>query len=212
MGVGDVLREERSALCETMETVGPDGPTLCEGWLVADLAAHLIVRERRLDALPGVALGGPFGRHTEKVMSHMKDRGFDWMLDKLRAGPPIAYRLGPMASVNVFENWIHHEDVRRAAGSAPRPDDPEIDGILWRMSGLSARLAVRRLKGVGIAVAVEDGDDRKRVLSKTEPRVTIKGPVGEIVLYLSGRKEAADVVLEGPDEAVKLVEAARFGL
>ncbi|MHB1139691.1 MAG: maleylpyruvate isomerase N-terminal domain-containing protein, partial [Microthrixaceae bacterium] len=43
-------RRERAELCELFEIVGPDVATLCEGWTTRDLAAHLVVRERRPDA------------------------------------------------------------------------------------------------------------------------------------------------------------------
>lgn len=46
-------QRERSALVETFHQVGPDAPTLCERWTTRDLAAHLVVRERRLDATLG---------------------------------------------------------------------------------------------------------------------------------------------------------------
>ncbi len=210
MGAAELLRAERDALCETLETVGPDGPTLCEGWLVADLAAHLVVLDRRPDSYPGVALGGALKRHTERLTEAAKDKGFEWMVERLRGGPPLVHRLGPLAVMNLYENWVHHEDVRRAAGSAPRPDDPDVDGLLWKMTCLSGRLAVRRVKGAGIEIV--DGYGRRKALSKTEPRVTVSGSTGEVALYMSGRKEAADVTVDGPPEAVALVIAARFGM
>lgn len=210
MGATEILVAERAALCETFETVGADGPTLCEGWLADDLAAHLVVRESRIDALPGVVLGGPFGRHTARLMEGTKARGFDWMIEHLRKGPPWPYRVGPAARANLVENWIHHEDLRRAAGSAPRPSDPETDAILWSATAITGRLAVRKVRGAGIEIVTPDG--RRRLLSKGQPRVTITGAPGELMLYLSGRKEAADVRLDGPPEAIALVVAARFGL
>jgi uncharacterized protein (TIGR03085 family) len=36
---------ERTALCDLFAEVGPDAPTLCEGWDTRDLAAHLHLRE-----------------------------------------------------------------------------------------------------------------------------------------------------------------------
>ena len=36
---------ERAALCDLFDQVGPDAPTLCEGWDTRDLAAHLHLRE-----------------------------------------------------------------------------------------------------------------------------------------------------------------------
>ncbi|WP_309055235.1 maleylpyruvate isomerase N-terminal domain-containing protein, partial [Streptomyces sp.] len=44
---------ERLLLADLLEAAGPDAPTLCEGWLTRDLAAHVVVRERRPDAAAG---------------------------------------------------------------------------------------------------------------------------------------------------------------
>ena len=52
-------REERRALCELLDETGPDAPTLCEGWTTGDLAAHLVLRERRPDAAAGGAPRAP---------------------------------------------------------------------------------------------------------------------------------------------------------
>jgi hypothetical protein len=50
------------------------------------------------------------------------------------------------------------------------------------------------------------------VLTDREPKVTLTGEPGELLLFMSGRKEAAVVELDGPPEAVALVIAARFGI
>ncbi|HEY0698515.1 MAG TPA: TIGR03085 family protein, partial [Micromonospora sp.] len=59
-------RSERLALADLMLALGPDAPTLNEGWDTRDLAAHLIVRERRPDAAAGILLR-PLGAHAERV-------------------------------------------------------------------------------------------------------------------------------------------------
>src|SRR5918999_422676 len=38
-------RSERADLCDLLDKVGPDAPTLCRGWNAHDLAAHLWIRE-----------------------------------------------------------------------------------------------------------------------------------------------------------------------
>src|SRR5450755_2262896 len=145
MSAAEILRAERAAMCDTFEAVGPDAPTLCDGWVTADLAAHLIVREHRPDALPGVIIGGPFAAHTERLMGQAKAKGYPAMIATLRSGLPLLFRVGPGAFGNVMENWIHHEDVRRANGEGPRPPDPELDAFLWRTLGLSGRMAARKV-------------------------------------------------------------------
>jgi uncharacterized protein (TIGR03085 family) len=210
MSAAEMLRAERAAMCDLFEAVGADAPTLCEGWTTSDLAAHLVVREHRPDALPGVILGGPFGRHTERLMDEAKTMGYDAMIATLRTKLPWLFRTGPGALGNVMENWIHHEDIRRANGGGPRPPDAEIDAFLWRSLALSGRMAARKVKHFGFEL--DGGTNRRRVLRDAEPRVVMHGTPGEIVLYLSGRKSAARVDLEGPDAAVQAVRDATFGL
>jgi uncharacterized protein (TIGR03085 family) len=210
MGATEVLLAERAALCDTFEKFGPDAPTLDEGWRTIDLAAHLIVRETRPDAALGILLPGPFAKHTDNVMEHVKKRGYDALVGALRTGPPWLFRNGPMATPNVVENWVHHEDVRRANGEGPRAPQPDLDDVLWHSLALSSRIAARRLRTVGLEVRTPGG--RSRVVTDREPRVVMTGAPGEIVLYLSGRKEAAVVELDGPSEAVALVIAAKLGI
>jgi uncharacterized protein (TIGR03085 family) len=210
MGAAEILRAERAALCDTFEAVGPDAPTLCDGWLTADLAAHLIVREHRPDAMPGVIIGGPFAGHTRRLMEQAKDKGYPAMVATLRNGLPLLFRVGPGAFANVMENWIHHEDVRRANGEGPRPPDPDLDAFLWRTLGLSGRMAARKVKPFGLEL--DAGEGRHLVARAAHPRVVVRGAPGEIVLYLSGRKTGSQVEIDGPADAVQVLNDAKFGL
>src|SRR5262249_52743320 len=36
---------ERAELCDLLDELGPDAPTLLDGWTTRDLAAHLVLRE-----------------------------------------------------------------------------------------------------------------------------------------------------------------------
>lgn len=210
MSASEILRAERAAMCDTFDAVGPTAPTLCDGWQTADLAAHLIVREHRPDAMPGVLMGGPFAKHTANLMEQAKAKGYDAMVATLRAGPPLLYRVGPGAFANVVENWIHHEDVRRANGHGPRPSDAEVDAFLWRTLGLSGRMAARKVKPFGLEL--DAGEGRHRVARDADPRVVLRGAPGEMVLYLAGRKDAAKLDLDGPEDAVRALREAKFGV
>ena len=53
-----LVSQQRISLAELLLEVGPDAPTLCEGWTARDLVAHLVIREGRPDAAIGI-LGGP---------------------------------------------------------------------------------------------------------------------------------------------------------
>ncbi|WP_420873960.1 TIGR03085 family metal-binding protein [Mycolicibacterium vanbaalenii] len=144
-----VAQRERAALVATFRDVPPDAPTLCEGWDVRDLTAHLVVRERRLDAAPGIMIPALAG-YTERVQRQVAE-STDWdvLLNQVAEGPPLYSPfkvLDPIA--NVAEMFIHHEDVRRAKAGAQAP---------------------RRADGLGAAQAGRD-DGQDDVAQGARPR------------------------------------------
>src|SRR5690349_13654553 len=82
-----VAKDERNALCDLFTEVGPDAPTLCEGWLTRDLAAHLVLRERRMDAAPGILIK-PLAGYTRRVQDGYAARPWAGLVDLVRSGPP----------------------------------------------------------------------------------------------------------------------------
>lgn len=206
-----VASDERGALIELMDEVGAEAPTLCEGWLVRDLAAHLVVRERRPDAAPGILIP-PLASLTERAMREYTDRPWPQLLDLLREGPP---RWSPLSvdaiadRVNLVEFFVHHEDVRRGSpGWEPRPPDARRDEALWRTLGMVGRVLFRR-SPVGVMLRRPDGEQR---LARTGPRpVVVAGAPGELVLYAYGRA-AVRVDLQGERAAVQAFQRSPRGL
>ena len=49
-------RADRNLLCDLALDHGPDAPTLCAGWTVSDLVAHLILREDSIPAGLGMVI------------------------------------------------------------------------------------------------------------------------------------------------------------
>ena len=80
--------------------MGPDAPTLCEGWTTRDLLAHLVVRERRPDTVPGILIPALAG-YTEKVRAKAAERDFGDLLADLASGPPL---YSPFRLVDRFAN------------------------------------------------------------------------------------------------------------
>ena len=72
----DQLEATHPHVVATMRASGPDAPTLCEGWTTRDLAAHLVIRERRLDATPGILVPQLAG-YTAKVQEQVT-AATDW--------------------------------------------------------------------------------------------------------------------------------------
>jgi uncharacterized protein (TIGR03085 family) len=189
---------ERRELCDLLIELGPDAPTLCEGWTTSDLAAHLVLREH-------------FHRWPDERRAVEKARGWTELVARLRAGAPlIPWRVpGIRTMLNGFEYFIHHEDARRANGMGPRTDRPDLDELAWRMSGFITRRAARKTRPFGLLLVRDDG---KRRLFGSEPAAVLSGHATELALYVAGRRSAAEVALSGPDDAVAAVETAQMRL
>jgi uncharacterized protein (TIGR03085 family) len=204
---------ERARLTALFDEVGPDAPTLCEGWQTRDLAAHLVIRERRPDAAAGVLVPA-FSGYTDKVQNGVAAGPWASLVDRVRRGPPVwsPTRLDPVErAVNTVEFFVHHEDVRRAVdGWAPRELDPELTGDLARALRRMARLLTRRAP-VGVVFEPTDGGEPIHG-HRGEPTVTVRGPTGELVLFAYGRGDHAVVELDGPPDAVDALRGARFGI
>ena len=85
MPAPSLAQQERETLSDLLLEHGPDAPTLCEGWDAADLAAHLVVRERRPDSGPGL-VWPPLAAYTEKVRRSARDRmTWDQLVSTVRA-------------------------------------------------------------------------------------------------------------------------------
>ena len=142
-----IAQRERAALVDTLRGVGPEAPTLCEGWETRDLAAHLVIREYRLDAAPGILI--PFFRppHGQGARRRGPAHRLERAGGQSPSGPP-AYSplklLDPIA--NVAEMFIHHEDVRRAQpGWQPRELEPALTTVLRRTLPLMGRMTLAKV-------------------------------------------------------------------
>lgn len=183
-----MAQRERRALVETMSAVGPDAPTLCGKWTVRELAAHLVVRERRPDAAPGIMLK-PFAGYLDSVQAKTARKPFQELLEEVRTGPPWWSPLRPVDAVaNLSEMFVHHEDVRRSApGWEPRTLSNADEARLWSLLRKMARMAYRKAT-VTVVLATPDGD-RAVVRTQSEAEVTLTGKPSELLLHAFGRDE-----------------------
>ncbi|ANW20659.1 TIGR03085 family metal-binding protein [Streptomyces clavuligerus] len=205
-------KRERLLLADLLEASGPEAPTLCEGWTARDLAAHVVVRERRADAAGGLLIGALRTR-LERVQSEFAAKPYEELIELIRTGPP---RLSPYAikqvdeAANTVEFFVHAEDVRRAQPDwTPRPLDRVFEDALWARLEKGARLLGRR-SPAGLVLRTPDG--RTAVAHRGTPVVTVTGGPGELTLFAFGRQDAAQVDLEGEQDAVDRVRTARLGV
>ena len=201
-------RDERLALCALLDKTGPDAPTLCAGWTTGDLAAHLVLRERRPDAAGGV-LGGPLAGYTARVQNRIKQRTpFPQLVRTIRSGPPTLSLMalpGMDERLNAVEYFVHHEDIRRAVPDwEPREISAGQSTLLWQHLR-SARFMLRKAP-VGVELARDDpeadGQAYRITAKNATPAVTVIGSPAELTMWVMGRTGATRVRFDGTDVAV----------
>lgn len=212
----NLAQSERAGLCDLLDAVGPDAPTLCGDWTSHDLAAHLWVRETDPLGAPGI-VAKPLAGLTEKRMNETKERWpFAELVDKVRRGPSrfsVFAIPGVDEPANATEFLIHHEDVRRAGETplGPRDLDADTEDWIWRRLKLLGRAFFRR-SPVGVVLERPEGPGEPLRVASGEQTVTLVGRPTELLLYAYGRGQVADVRTIGDDEAVERLRGADFSL
>ena len=206
---GALARRERSLLCDAFMALGPDAPTLCDGWLTRDLAAHLVVRESRPDAAAGMFIPA-LTPHLDAVMRRTADSPWLILISRVRSGPsrisPLRYFEG---AANLVEFVVHREDVLRAQPT-PRIEDrsPAELAVVWQRLRASAPLFFRRdcvtLSCPGF------GAWTSRAHPDANARVIVTGSPVDVLLLATGRPHGC--VLEGETSAVTAFTARRRGI
>ena len=202
--------DERAALVDALEKVGPDAPTLCDGWAARDLAAHVYVRERRPDAALGVLPLGPLSAYTNRVMaSVLRVHGYEEILRRLREVAPILRVTRLDEAVNVVEFLIHTEDVRRPNGFPFRSHPDEFEQKIWSRLRRQARLSFGR---VPLALRLEPTVGGAVDVGRGGERLTVRGAPSELLMLAFNRKADARVEYDGPADAIETLQRAKIGL
>jgi uncharacterized protein (TIGR03085 family) len=203
---------ERDLLCDLLDELGPEAATVLEPWTTRDLAAHLFLREHDSLAGPGLVIPGLWARFAERKRKQAMSRDFTELVATIRSGPRGVFRLGWLRRVpNLNEFFVHHEDVRRANGGTRRALDQTLNDALWANTRGSAWYLARRLRGTGLMLRNSETGQTVRA-RRGAPEVCIAGEPGELLLYLFGRQDVAEVDLNGPGDAVEAVTRTKFGL
>jgi uncharacterized protein (TIGR03085 family) len=205
-----IAQRERAGLVAVMREVGPDAPTLCGDWTTHDLAAHLVVREGRLDAAPGILISA-LANYTEKVQNQVAaDNSWESLLDKVASGPPLLSPfklLDPL--VNAGEMFIHHEDVRRAvSGWEPRELDDATTAAMTRQIPMMARMTLSKAPG---HVSFRTPEGKTVATIGRGPTVVVTGAPAELLMFASGRDQHR-ATFSGDDVAVRAIREGRSGV
>lgn len=195
-------RAERLSVAALLRDLGPDAPTLCEGWNTLDLAVHLVIRDRYPAALPANASGKAgkvefFAKRTAAREAELKDLPWDKLVGMVAAGPGVLSPMGwtPVdVLTNTGEFYVHHEDIRRARqGWEPRNILPELEGQLWNVCKPLAHSPSVRKDAPLIVRAPGHGE--LHVGNTDDGAAVLEGKPSELVLFLFGRRDHAQVSL-----------------
>lgn len=192
-------RTERRSLAALLRTVGPDAPTLCEGWTTRDLAVHLVIRDRRPDALAGNAFPALAGKsqllqdRAARAEAELTALPWEQLVGLVAAGAPAwnPASWGPVDRLmNTAEFLVHHEDVRRAQpGWEPR----ELPWALHdRCFSLVRTMILPAALKAGTHLVVEAPGFGTTSAGRTgAATTTLRGTPVELLLWLFGRGDHA---------------------
>jgi uncharacterized protein (TIGR03085 family) len=202
-------QSERLLLCDDLERLGPDAPTLCEGWLTRDLAAHLVIRDSRPDLFAGLFVPFLSGR-LDREMRRFADGDYPALVEQVRSGAPVwNVAAQPLLDdlTNLIEFFVHHEDVRRAQPEwTVRHCGEDLESALWTALRRFARLA-RRPPPTGILQTAVGRRRHAGTPPDDHGTVVVRGAVPELVLFANRRGRVADVTFSGDADDVAALTA-----
>jgi uncharacterized protein (TIGR03083 family) len=181
-------RIERLGLADLLEGLDDDqwrSPSLCAGWTVHDLAAHLTLSTRTTLGMvirEAIRARGSFDR-MELVISRERAARFDRheLVAQLRETAGSASRApgaGPLDPL--VDALVHGQDLARALGMVrPMPLEPAVAG-LEHVRASAFYGARRRFRGARLVATDCDW-------SAGEGPEEIRGPVAELLLVATGR-------------------------
>lgn len=194
----DLAEDERRDLAAYLRTLSDDdwnAETLCAGWTVKDVVAHVVSYEE-------LGKAGLLKRFVRGRLVHANEVGvrdfagyrpadlMDFLERHLR---PAGLTAGFGGMIGLVDTTVHHQDIRRALGHPRTVPAERIARILPRVPGNPRLGAGKRIKGLRLRatdVNWEHGDG---------PEVTGTGEA--LLLTMTGRRAALDE-LSGPGREV----------
>ena len=178
-----------------MSELGPLAPTMCDGWNVGDLAAHLWIREHKPASLPGIG-SQRFAELTRRIQTealHLK--GFPALVMELRRPGWVMRPLDGI--VNAVEFFVHHEDVLHANGLTQHLTDKDQAELLRTVRVLAFR--AQRAWGGQLILVPTIGEVIRH--GRGNRPLRLAGPPSELLLFLTGRD--ADIGITAEPETVE---------
>lgn len=188
------IHAERAALAETLADLTAnawEGPTLCAGWTVKDVAAHVISNPQMgWRSMPGL-LGRNLGRGYNATVFREVKR---WSSERTPAAVLAEFEAYAASTRHVpitttveplLDSLVHHQDIVRALGRRHDmpPDAAAVAADRARLSGAIVGWRRPRVRLVATDVAWVRGRGP-----------TVEGPMQELLMLSTGRLPDATLV------------------
>lgn len=192
----DLAREEREDLADFLAGLTPEQwerPSLCAGWRVRDVAAHVVSFEEmtprqlttrlvkgrlQMDRINGLGVSDLADDSTEQLIALLRDNA-----------EPHGMGAGFGGRVALTDNMIHQQDIRRALGLARTIPVERVCAALDFVRYSPTIRGALRVRGVRLVATDADWSHGKG------PEV--RGP-GEALLMVMAGRPAALADLDGP--------------
>ena len=195
--VWPIVHAERAALLADLEGIGEhrfDEPSLCPGWTVHDVVAHLVdtARTTRLGFVAGMVRARfDFDRQNADGIRRARGATTSQTLGRLRDTLTLTATPPAPIDTRLVEAVVHGEDVRRPLGLAGTyPTDAVVRALRLQartavsFGGARERVAGLRLRATDADLVLGDGPE-------------VRGSALSLLLAMSGRPVVAGE-LDGP--------------
>jgi uncharacterized protein (TIGR03085 family) len=203
---------ERREFAQSLLAAGPLAPTLCSPWRAQELAAHIVLRAR--SPRYGAALNIPrFAATATKLEDALvAQRPYPELVEALAAAPRCTpTRIGGIDdAINLIEFVAHHEDLRRAAAAwEPRILPGDRRAAVWaHLRTMTRTIARSAISGLRLEPADLPPDLAAPIIG-SQPTVTVRGDVVELMMTALGRARAARIELDGDAADVQAFREAQ---
>lgn len=191
----DLIHRERSVTADLVAGLSPSElaePSLCAGWSVQVMAAHIVVGAEQTPArfvARMAANGFRFNRMTDVDARSLGTLPPSAIVERLRARTSTTNRPPATVMTMLGEIVVHSEDIRRPLGLAGDTPPEAVAACLEMFSGANFPVGTKK-RIAGLHIAASDLDWSHG----TGPQV--RGPALSVLMAITGRPAGLDE-LEG---------------
>lgn len=195
--VWPLVHAERAALIADLAVLPKEAwstPSLCEGWTVHDVVAHLVntaKTSRRAFVASFVRAGFDFDLLNERGVERERGATPAETLARLRGAATLTATAPAPLDSRLVEEILHGEDIRRPLGLTREYPREAVIRALRLQARTPASMGGAKQLVAGLQLRATDADLSLGVGPE------VRGPVLSLLLAISGRR-AADQDLTGP--------------